>query len=77
MRLLIVEDEKKLCDAIAKSLHGAGYEVDVCYDGDDGDPLYLIFHICIVIRKTIQNILFRVSPSLITAFNGKYVIIFQ
>ena len=35
MRLLIVEDEKKLCDAIAKSLHGAGYEVDVCYDGDE------------------------------------------
>jgi two-component system OmpR family response regulator len=28
MRLLIVEDEKKLCDAIAKSLHGAGYEGD-------------------------------------------------
>ena len=35
MRLLIVEDEKKLCDAIAKSLHGAGYEVDGCYDGDE------------------------------------------
>lgn len=24
-----------MCDAIAKSLHGAGYEVDVCYDGDE------------------------------------------
>ena len=41
MRLLIVEDEKKLCDAIAKSLHGAGYEVDVCYDGDEA--LSMIF----------------------------------
>ena len=41
MRLLIVEDEKKLCDAIAKSFHGAGYEVDVCYDGDEA--LSMIF----------------------------------
>lgn len=35
MRLLIVEDEKKLCDTVAKSLYGAGYEVDTCYDGDE------------------------------------------
>ena len=35
MRLLIVEDEKELCDAIAKSLYTAGYEVDTCYDGDE------------------------------------------
>ena len=26
LRLLVVEDEKKLCDMIAKSLHQAGYE---------------------------------------------------
>ena len=26
LRLLVVEDEKKLCDMIAKSLHLAGYE---------------------------------------------------
>lgn len=35
LRLLIVEDEKQLCDAIAKSLYAAGYEVDTCYDGDE------------------------------------------
>ena len=35
MRLLIVEDEKNLCDTIAKNLYGAGYEVDTSYDGDD------------------------------------------
>lgn len=33
MRLLIVEDEKELCDTISKSLHESGYEVDTCYDG--------------------------------------------
>ena len=35
MRILIVEDEKNLCDMIGKSLHNAGYEVDLCYDGED------------------------------------------
>ena len=35
MRLLIVEDEKELCDTIAKSLYHIGYEVDTCYDGND------------------------------------------
>lgn len=35
MRLLIVEDEKKLCDTVAKSLYDAGYEVDTCYDGEE------------------------------------------
>lgn len=35
MKLLIVEDERALCDMIAKGLRQAGYEVDVCYDGDD------------------------------------------
>ena len=35
MRLLIVEDEKKLCDTIAKTLYQAGYEVDTCYDCDE------------------------------------------
>ena len=35
LRLLVVEDEKKLCDMIAKSLHLAGYEVDMCNDGEE------------------------------------------
>ena len=35
LRLLVIEDEKKLCDMIAKSLHQAGYEVDTCNDGEE------------------------------------------
>ncbi len=35
MRLLIIEDEKDICDTVAKSLYNAGYEVDTCYDGND------------------------------------------
>ena len=33
MRILIVEDERALCDTLAKSLKRKGYETDVCYDG--------------------------------------------
>ena len=35
MRLLVVEDEKDLCDTIAKVLYDGGYEVDTCYDGEE------------------------------------------
>ena len=35
MRLLIIEDEKELCNTIAKSLHQSGYETDTCYDGEE------------------------------------------
>ena len=34
MRILIVEDERALCDMLAKSLKRKGYETDVCYDGE-------------------------------------------
>ena len=35
LRLFIVEDEKEICDTVAKSLYDAGYEVDTCYDGEE------------------------------------------
>ena len=35
MRILIVEDEKRLNDTVAKYLQAEGYTVDSCYDGDD------------------------------------------
>lgn len=33
MRILVVEDEKELCQAIAEGLRIDGYAVDTCYDG--------------------------------------------
>ena len=36
MRLLIIEDERALADMVAQHLRTAGYEIDVCYDGDSG-----------------------------------------
>lgn len=35
MKILIVEDEKTLCETIGKHLTAAGYTVDLCSDGDD------------------------------------------
>ena len=47
LRLLVIEDEKKLCDMIAKSLHMAGYEVDMCNDGERAlDMMTSIYMVC-------------------------------
>lgn len=36
MRVLVVEDEVHLADAVARGLRRQGMSVDVAYDGDDG-----------------------------------------
>jgi DNA-binding response OmpR family regulator len=36
VRVLVVEDEIDLADAVARGLRRHGMSVDVCYDGDDG-----------------------------------------
>jgi len=36
MRILVVEDEKKVASFIKRGLEEEGYTVDVAYDGDDG-----------------------------------------
>ena len=35
MRILVVEDEKALCESIAKGLRLDGYEVDMVFDGEE------------------------------------------
>lgn len=35
MRILVVEDERSLCDAIVRSLRRLAYSVDYCHDGQD------------------------------------------
>lgn len=37
MRVLIIEDDKDLCDAMEYHLKQEGYEVDTCYRGDEAD----------------------------------------
>lgn len=36
MRVLVVEDEESLADAVARGLRRHGMHVEVAYDGDDG-----------------------------------------
>lgn len=36
MRILMIEDDRQLSDATALQLRHDGYEVDTCYDGDEG-----------------------------------------
>jgi DNA-binding response OmpR family regulator len=36
MRVLVIEDETTLADAVARGLRRHGADVDVAYDGDDG-----------------------------------------
>lgn len=36
MRILMIEDDVKLCEAVCYQLEREGYTVDVCSDGDDG-----------------------------------------
>ena len=42
MRILLIEDDKKIAAAIAKSLRAESYAVDVAYDGVGGEELALI-----------------------------------
>ena len=36
MRILVIEDEKKVADFIKRGLREEGYCVDVAYDGEEG-----------------------------------------
>ena len=58
LRLLVVEDEKKLCDMIAKSLHQAGYEVDTCNDGEEAlDMIYAEMYDLIVLDLNLPGMM--------------------
>jgi DNA-binding response OmpR family regulator len=36
MKVLIVDDEKRLADAVAQNLRRQNFDTDVCYDGEEG-----------------------------------------
>ena len=49
MRILVVEDEIDLCNAIKEGLEIDGYAVDACYDGENAYELMLIENYDLVI----------------------------
>ena len=42
MHILVVEDERALCDTIARSLRRLAYSVDCCYDGQSAAEMLAI-----------------------------------
>jgi DNA-binding response OmpR family regulator len=41
MRILVIEDEKRIADFVSRGLESAGYAMDVTYDGNIGLNLSL------------------------------------
>ena len=39
MRILVIEDERALCETIVRSLKRLAYSVDFCYDGNKANEL--------------------------------------
>lgn len=57
MRILLVEDDKDLCNALSFNLKNEHYEVECCYNGEDA--LYLIFqqaHDLIILDRMLPSI---------------------
>lgn len=53
MRILVVEDDKKLSDIIQRGLSEAGYAVDAAYDGEEGKDLAEMFPYDLIILDII------------------------
>jgi DNA-binding response OmpR family regulator len=49
MRVLVVEDERNLADAIARGLRKRGMAVDVAYDGDSGHEMAFVTRYDVVV----------------------------
>ena len=49
MRVLVVEDERNLCDAIARGLRRRGMAVDVAYDGLTGHEMAYVTRYDVVV----------------------------
>ncbi len=49
IRILLVEDEKKIADSLKKGLSEQNYTVEVAYDGDEGRRLFENYHFDLVI----------------------------
>jgi DNA-binding response OmpR family regulator len=57
MRVLVVEDERNLADAIARGLRRQGMAVDVAYDGDTGHELaYVTRYDVVVLDRDLPGI---------------------
>ena len=49
MHLLVIEDERALCETIVRSLRRLAYSVDYCYDGEKALELLGVEHYDLVL----------------------------
>lgn len=49
MHILVVEDEKNLCDTIVRSLKRLAYSVDYCYDGKTATEMLAVENFDLVV----------------------------
>lgn len=49
IKILLIEDEKKIADALKSGLEEKGYSVDIAYDGDLGYRMYKNWHYGLII----------------------------
>ena len=49
MHLLVIEDERALCETIVRSLRRLAYSVDFCYDGEKALELLAVEHYDLVL----------------------------
>lgn len=57
MRILLIEDDKKLCASLAFQLEKQGFAVDVCHDGEEG--LFLLreqAHDCVLLDRMLPSL---------------------
>ena len=54
MHLLVIEDERALCETIVRSLRRLAYSVDYCYDGEQACLLYTSGEAATVLSKAIK-----------------------
>lgn len=47
--ILIIEDDKEMCEELAFTLRGKGYEVETAYDGMEGNSLISLFTFDIIL----------------------------
>ena len=75
MKILVIEDDVSLQNIITKRLHAEGYEVDSCFDGQEGfDYAEGIVYDCIILDLMLPKLngieLMILSISLYT-FNSR------
>ena len=66
MRILVVEDEKKLAGFVQRALKEEGHAIEVCHDGEEGQQLALTGdHDVVLLDLNLPNRALKYADSLL------------